>query len=376
MDYENVYDTFINKGCNLITNKEEYFELKKMSKIPKLNYIASCGHSNSVHYNVFKSRDTGIICPKCVINKNKQFSGKVTNLGQPINQYHHNIAITYIVDLIKNNYNYKYTHEGNTYDLLIKPIQELSDLWLQLKIKTTNYICKHSYGFNNDKGCNYKDCIIICLCIDDKKMWLFDDYHINNIKKISIGKYKSKYTENEININNINDIIFNKYKTIILVSSSFENFQLPKCIKIEKEYSELRKKYIKYEFTDVYKYLHTDFKLNNKKFQEKVGSNIETKRSVNFNLTKRNSVSKSTQPYDKGDNDFYWLHFPNKTHFYLIPECILIDKENENKVKNNLYVNILQDGTPKINYLHKYLFEYENIDYSRFDSIIQVNQLL
>jgi hypothetical protein len=53
MDYENVYDTFINKGCNLITNKEEYFELKKMSKIPKLNYIASCGHSNSVHYNVF-----------------------------------------------------------------------------------------------------------------------------------------------------------------------------------------------------------------------------------------------------------------------------------------------------------------------------------
>jgi hypothetical protein len=374
MDYEIVYDNFMNKGCKLITNKEEFFDLKNKCKIPKLNYIASCGHSNSVHYNVFKSRNTGVICPKCIINKNKRCSGKITFSGQSINHYYHDIAITYIVDLIKDNYTYKYTHEGNTFDLLIKPIEELSDLWLQLKIKTTNVICKNSYGFNNDKSGNYKDCILICICNNDKKMWLFDDNDINNITKISIGKYKSKYTENEININNINNTIFNKYNTINLISSSSENTQLPKCVKIEKEYSELRKKFTKYEFTSVYKYLHTDFKLNNKNFQEKVGSIYKNKSSVNFKLTKRDSVSKSTQPYDNCDNDFYWLHFPNKKHFYLIPEFILIDKD-ENKIKKNLYVNVFPDGTPKINKLNYYLFEYENIDYNRFDSIIQFNHV-
>jgi hypothetical protein len=85
-------------------------------------------------------------------------------------------------------------------------------------------------------------------------------------------------------------------------------------------------------------------------------------------------VSKSTQPYDNCDNDFYWLHFPNKKHFYLIPEFILIDKD-ENKIKKNLYVNVFPDGTPKINKLNYYLFEYENIDYNRFDSIIQFNHV-
>ena len=185
MDYEKVYDTFTNKGCSLITNKEEYFELKKICKIPKLNYIASCGHIHSVHYNVFKSRNTGVICPKCVINKNKQFSGKITISGQSINHYYHDIAITYIVSLIKNNYTYKYTHEGHTIDLLIKPVEESSDLWLQLKIKTTNGVCKDSYGFNNNNS-NYKECIIICICNNDKKMWLFDVHDINNIQKIKV----------------------------------------------------------------------------------------------------------------------------------------------------------------------------------------------
>jgi hypothetical protein len=370
MDYENVCDTFTNKGCKLITTKEEYFDLKNICKIPKITYIASCGHTHSVHYNVFKSRNTGVICPRCVTNKNKQFSGKITNSGQSINHYYHDIATTNIVELIKNNYKYKNTHEGHTLDLLIKPIQELSDLWLQLKIKTTNGLCKASYGFNNNNNCNYKDCIIICISNNDKKMWLFDEHDINNIQKISIGKNNSKYTEKEINVTNINDKILNKYNTINLIPSDCENINLPKCIKIEKEYSELRKKYIKYEFTNVCKYIHTDFKLDNNNFQEKVGSMYKNKNSVNFKLTKRDNVSRTTQPYNKGDNDFYWLHFPNKRHFYLIPETVLLINENSSVLIKNLYVNVSSDGTPNLNSLNYYLFEYENIDYNRFDSII------
>ena len=155
-----------------------------------------------------------------------------------------------------------------------------------------------------------------------------------------------------------------------MISSDFESTNLPKCIKIEKEYSELRKKYTKYEFTNVCKYTHTDFKLDNNNFQEKVGSMYKNKNSVNFKLIKRDSISRKSQPYNKGDNHFYWLHFPNKKHFYIIPENVLLQNENSEILMKNLYVNVSSDGTPKLNHLNYYLFDYENIDYNRLDSII------
>ena len=69
--YENIIEEFNNKNCKLLTSKEEFCEILKISKkgIYKLNYIASCGHNHVVFYNVFKSRGTGIICPSC---KNKE----------------------------------------------------------------------------------------------------------------------------------------------------------------------------------------------------------------------------------------------------------------------------------------------------------------
>lgn len=369
MDYDNVCEVFINKGCNLITSKEEYYELKKIHKIPKLNYIASCGHNNSVHYNVFKSRNTGVICPKCIINKNKQFSGKITSSGQSANIYYNNLSIKYILNIIKNDYIYQFTHEGCMIDLLIKPINDTSDLWLPVKIKSTNIIHNNTYGFNNDnKNDKYKNYIIICVCVNENKIWIFDDSDVTT-RKISIGKYKSKYDNNEVNIENINYILLNKYQTKELVTTEVMNNVLPKCIKKELEYAELRKKCIKYNFDIVDKYVHTDFMLNNRKVQEKIGYKFDNKNSVNFKLTKRCSVSKSYQPYNKNDNDFYWLHFPNKKHFYLIPECIL-SNNNDNKLTQNLYVNVTIDGSPTNSSLIDYLFEYENIDYMRFDSLV------
>ena len=61
--YENVIEEFNKKGCKLHISKEEFEEIKNNSKKQiKLNYIASCGHNNVVFYNVFKSRNTGVIC--------------------------------------------------------------------------------------------------------------------------------------------------------------------------------------------------------------------------------------------------------------------------------------------------------------------------
>lgn len=371
MNYEDVYDTFINKGCKLITNKEEYFILKQTCKIPKLSYIASCGHNNSVHYNVFKSRNTGIICPKCVVSKNNISSGKVTETGQSLKHYYYSISVNYIINAIKCKYTYKTTHEGSAIDLLIKPLEETSDLWLQVKIKTTNNVYNNAYSFNNTKNTIFKDCIILCHCNHDNKMWLFTYFDVNNKTKISIGN-NSKYSDNEINIDNINEKLLLNYNSTNLISSEVEIDSLYKCLKVEYEYAELRKMYIKYDFTNVCKYSHTDFKYLGRNIQEKVGSKYKNKNSVNFKLTKRNGKLVYCKPYDKGDNDLYWLHFPNKKCFYLIPENKLLVNEDTGVLKKNLYINVLANGYPISNHLNYYLFEYENMDYQRFDSLISL----
>jgi hypothetical protein len=55
-----------------------------------------------------------------------------------------------------------------------------------------------------------------------------------------------------------------------------------------------------------------DFFINNFKVQEKVCQNYGN--SIYANLSKSNGRNKR-QSYDKGDNDFYWLHFPDKKNY-------------------------------------------------------------
>jgi hypothetical protein len=65
--YENILNEFNTRNCKLLTTKDELDELLNKSKSYnyKLNYIASCGHNNIVFYNVYKNRNTGIVCSNC-----------------------------------------------------------------------------------------------------------------------------------------------------------------------------------------------------------------------------------------------------------------------------------------------------------------------
>ena len=69
--YKKIINEFNTRNCKLLTTKDELDELLNKSKSYnyKLNYIASCGHNNNVFYNVFKNRNTGIVCSNC---KNKK----------------------------------------------------------------------------------------------------------------------------------------------------------------------------------------------------------------------------------------------------------------------------------------------------------------
>ncbi len=81
MLFQEVYDYFTSKNCKLLT---------RTRKIEKLKYIASCDHEHEVHFNVFKSRGSGIICPSCKNNENaEKRSGKasITETCQSIGHF-------------------------------------------------------------------------------------------------------------------------------------------------------------------------------------------------------------------------------------------------------------------------------------------------
>ncbi len=123
------------------------------------------------------------------------------------------------------------------------------------------------------------------------------------------------------------------------------------------------------EFIDVSNYLHHDFMIGDKKVQEKIGSyknKIKYAHALIFKLAKSNGkingVRKSIA-YDVGENDLYWLHFPDKKHFYLFPKIVVMDENG--KIRKYIYISLRNPSE----IWSKYLFEYDNMDYSRFNEI-------
>ena len=137
------------------------------------------------------------------------------------------------------------------------------------------------------------------------------------------------------------------------------------------EFKKLRIQNVKCNFIDVSNYLHYDFIINNKKVQEKVGTHCKNSNKIFFSLCKRNGsingVSKF-KPYSVGDNDLYWLHFPNKKIFYLLPENKLV--KDDNTIKRSLNITVDTNGNPVNQNMKDYLFTYNNIDYDFFNKLI------
>ena len=114
-----------------------------------------------------------------------------------------------------------------------------------------------------------------------------------------------------------------------------------------------------------------DFKIGDKKVQEKVGTICKNNiNSYMFNLIKYKCRVKGkcvNQSYEEGDNDLYWLHCKNRK-FYVIPEKELIEHLYIGKIcKEHLYVSPTNLNTEWSN---KYLFDYDNVDKEHLLKII------
>jgi len=184
--YENVIEEFNKRDCKLLTTKEEHNELTK-EKHYRLNYIASCGHNHVVFFNVFKSRNTGVVCPAC---KNKKIGddkkekiingtlSKINGIEQEFN------CILKIQELVQNEFEIIKAFDGCIVDIIFRPKTVTQDNWVGIQVKTTKV--RHlTYGFHINN--TYKNCLILLYCCEDENMWLIPENVIQNQTKVSIG---------------------------------------------------------------------------------------------------------------------------------------------------------------------------------------------
>jgi len=225
--------------------------------------------------------------------------------------------------------------EGTLADILIR--YKYKKLFYGIQIKTTKKISKKKrYQFNHTKG--YEGLILICVCIDENKIWVMPGEITKNMDTLNIGGSKSKYYGYLIK-DNLCEKITNIIKNNELILKSFDDWNIPisKLVKREKEYFYLHKskfpfklKRPKVENGHIDSYI----KLNNIKirFQHKV-SFIKKNEKVSIPFDKMaGKINKkcTRKPYEVDDFDILFIHIDNENYLnkiILIPSSDLLERK-------------------------------------------------
>jgi hypothetical protein len=290
--YESVSQIFNQYNCKLLCNKNEFNEIY-LNAESKLNINASCGHEHSISYHRFTRNKDNIICPNCNYSN---ISKKLKTLASGTKHYLESDAINYLKTLVCELFDVQRTYEGCKADIGIKPKNVSTNRWLGVQIKSTfsKTNKKNNIGYKFNLGKDYKDMIIICIAIQDKQIWIFENNDLIHLKSGLTIRNESKYNNFKIdNSLELNKILFNKYET--LEKFNFEDLDVPQsnAVKIEYEYRKIREKAI--DFLDFIKNENEgevyDFKIGNKKIQEKVaGIRNYDREEYMFNLHKMSGI--------------------------------------------------------------------------------------
>jgi hypothetical protein len=326
--YDVVKKTIEQKGCMLLTTEEDF---KKNEKIRFFKIQTSCGHINEKCNIVkFASGKHGTMCFACVCKqtsenaiKNSKNSDGILNT-MTIENKGYNI----IKKMLEEKFLVTRTRECCLADILIKPKTIMDDKWIQIQLKITNKLIHENYSFILKK--NYGNMHVLLLCIADNKIWLGRGHELYDSRPmLRIGKTKSKYDKYHIDNEKIQDVFSAMYSTNADQLISFDAGNTPQTKNAQKEYEyvKLREKSIDFiEFTNneidglVY-----DFKIGDKKIQEKV-CGVKTTKIASLSKTLRENKITKRVPYEQYDNDFYWLHHQDQNTFFVIPESVLIEK--------------------------------------------------
>lgn len=286
-------------------------------------------------------------------------------------------CIQYFAEVVKDKFCVKKTFDGCKADIAVKPMNISHDEWLGVQVKSTSDCTdRGQYYFRLNNG-KYDDCLMLCICEKDKKMWFIPYEDVVGQKTIGVAK-QSKYNKYEVTLDKIENTLLEYYKNTSKFDFETLNTPINKSQQQEKQYREIREKcldFIYFEHNEIEGLVY-DFRIGDKKFQEKVGTNTK-KNNLNifaFKLTKyhfRENGKCIYKNYEEGDNDFYWLNCKNGK-FYVIPEIVMIENGlvGKNCKTISLYVSPTNQNT---SWCNKYLFDYNNFteaDKTRLENII------
>lgn len=362
--FEEITTLFEEKKCKLLHLKEEFISIYKNSN-SKLNYQASCGHNHNIQVRNFKS-GVGKLCPNCVYKERSiKFKKQQSGENKIINNKLESDSIIYLTKKLEESFDIIKTFDSCKSDIIIKPKNTNTNFWLGIQIKSTNSSNNQRNGYYFNLKKEYKDLLIICICYENKKIWGFENDNVKHLKgTLQISKNNSKYNVFEIT-NMLNDFLLDKYKTLNKFNKEYLLNQLSKTTLIEYNYKNLRLNKIK--FIDFIENKNQgevfDFKVANKKIQEKVGNYICNKNNkiygyYQFNLSKCNGKNNKKVPYQKGDNDIYWFNCKDSSKFYVIPEEILIAHKF---IEYKRSIIISNNNFNKL-WLNDYIFDYEDLE--------------
>ena len=369
-DYHETCGRFLEFNCRITDTKEEYEERNKGLKFKKCNYIAACGHPHIVFINVFISRKTGRICPTCKHTENslkKKEEIKDNKLKNIKTELH---CIDYFKSVC--NFDIHKAFDGCKADLIVRPKgKHGNDQWIGIQVKSTERNNHYHFHLEN----NYFNLIILCICEEDKKMWLFPYEDIKSVSTLHIG-LKSKYKKYEVKPDTIDFILQEYYAKT--PKFTYEELDTPQSIYTQREkefyrYRESKIDFLEFTYNEMEGLVY-DFKIGNKKVQEKVGCYDSDKHCYIFGMHKNNGVNKGVrkfQSYQLGDNDLYWLNCDNKETFYVFPEDVLIYKNYIGYSGNKKQLKININPTTHNEWTKPYTFTYSCIDKKRLLDIIQ-----
>ena len=365
-NYTKVKTRFEEEKCILLTTFEEFEESRKTVigqsyQYVRVRFIGTCSHESSVVYTNFNLRKTGIVCKDCVKKAHKVLIKKNKNANEI--EYE---GIKVIEECLIPFFDVIRTKEGCLADLAIRKKGDTEDKWIPVQVKTTIQICHGMYSFTVHKS--YKDMLIICVCISEKKLWVMPYNHINVKSKLNIS-IKSKYTKYLVD-NNINEFI-DKYISDISYNN-INTLLTPISLTQQREQDYVKKRetylpFLSHQYPEIQNTC-VDVIINSKKVQEKVLGFVESKNGLYCGFSTNNNKldgKRQFRTYKLGENDYYWLHSGIDDRFWIIPEQTLYEKgfiSNKDEIKPKKTLWFKSDINNNNKWLNDYEYSYINVD--------------
>ncbi len=332
-NYNKIHD-FCNENAILLLTSFNEFEnkrnlvLKKSYNYVRIDFIGTCGHPSSAVVTNFLTRKTGFVCKECVRQKSKI---SIKNKSATANAIETD-AIKIINIYLSNTYNIIKTKEGCRADLIIQKKGDI-DKYIPIQVKSTEQMSHKMYSFRKINK-DYNNMIIVCVCTSENKIWVFPHKDVAHLEYLNISS-RSKYNKYMINDNNLLNLYIEKHVGTCYTNKLTE-FMTPICEfqKREQEYVGKREKiinYLKYEYPEIQN-TPTDFIVNGKKVQEKVGGLCKNRGIdvlviyLSSHNGKKENNKRKFRTYRLGENDYYWIHSSIDERFWIIPEMVLYNK--------------------------------------------------